>query len=128
MNVAFTVVDDFSVRVHDPVPEQLPPLQPPKDPFVAVAASVTTDPDEKLAEHLLLQLIPAGVLVTVPVPLPAKLTVRVTRCRLKVAVTDVAAVSVAVQVPVPLHPPPLQPAKVDPVAALAVSVTAVPFA
>jgi hypothetical protein len=45
---------------------------------------------------------------------------------LKVAVTPVAALSVTLQVPVPVHPPPLQPPKTEPDAALAVSVTRVP--
>jgi len=45
----------------------------------------------------------------------------------KVAVTVVAALRVTVQVPVPLHPPPLQPVKVEPAASAAVSVTAVPL-
>ena len=46
---------------------------------------------------------------------------------LNCAVTVVAAVSVTVQVPVPVQPPPLQPAKVEPDAADAVSVTIVPW-
>ena len=46
----------------------------------------------------------------------------------KVAVTVVAALKVTVQVPVPVHPPPLQPLKVEPAAGAAVSVTAVPLA
>src|SRR2546425_9172132 len=44
-----------------------------------------------------------------------------------VAVSVVAALRVTVQVPVPLHPPPLQPVKVEPAASAAVSVTAVPL-
>src|SRR5207249_3291538 len=43
------------------------------------------------------------------------------------AVTVVAAETVTAQVPVPEHPPPLQPVKVEPAAAVAVSVTAVPL-
>src|SRR5262245_50940954 len=45
----------------------------------------------------------------------------------KRAVTVVSAVRVTVQFPVPEHPPPLQPAKVEPMAGEAVSVTAVPL-
>jgi hypothetical protein len=48
--------------------------------------------------------------------------------RLKVATTDSVAVRVVTQVEVPLHPPPLQPANVEPVVAVAVRVTAVPEA
>jgi hypothetical protein len=46
---------------------------------------------------------------------------------LKVAVTEVAAERVTVHVPVPVQAPD-QPANVDPEAAVAVSVTAVPLA
>jgi len=45
----------------------------------------------------------------------------------KVAVTVMLAFIVTVQVSVPLHPPPLQPVKVAPVAAAAVKVTEVPL-
>jgi hypothetical protein len=44
-----------------------------------------------------------------------------------VALTVVDAFIVTVQGPVPVQPPPLQPAKVDPLAPLAVSVTTVPL-
>jgi hypothetical protein len=47
---------------------------------------------------------------------------------LNVAVTVVVAVRVNVQEPVPLHPPPLQPVKVEPVAGAAERVTEVPLA
>ena len=63
-----------------------------------------------------------------PLPVPALLTVSVYNGIVNVAVTVVAAVSVTGHVPVPLHPPPLQPVNVDPAAAVAVSVTAVPLA
>ena len=73
------------------------------------------------------QLIPAGLEVTVPLPDPVLLTESVNVCTLKVAVTDVAAFIVTEQVPVPEQPPPLQPAKVEPPAGAAVSVTDVPL-
>jgi hypothetical protein len=47
---------------------------------------------------------------------------------LNVAVTLVEALSVTLQVLVPLHPPPLQPANLEPELGLAVSVTLVPDA
>ena len=55
------------------------------------------------------------------------LTVNVNCCTLKVAVTERAALIVTVHGLVPEQPPPLQPANVDPPAAVAVSVTAVPL-
>ena len=45
----------------------------------------------------------------------------------KFAATLVAAVTATTHVPVPVHPPPVQPVKTDPLAALAVSVTLVPL-
>jgi hypothetical protein len=67
--------------------------------------------------------------VTVPLPVPALLTVSVNVVvwRVKVAATVVGAFIVTVQGPVPVQPP-LQPVKVDPLAALAVRVTTVPLA
>jgi hypothetical protein len=47
---------------------------------------------------------------------------------LNVAVTVTAAVTVTTHVPVPEHPPPVQPANVEPSDAVAVNVTAVPLA
>src|SRR5437667_9729918 len=74
------------------------------------------------------QLIPVGVLVTVPLPAPALETVSVKVGTVNVAVTVVAAETVTTHDPVPEHPPPLQPVKVEPAAAVAVNVTAVPLA
>src|SRR5438093_4117943 len=73
------------------------------------------------------QLIPVGVLVTVPLPAPALETVSVKVGRVKVAVTVVAAETVTTHDPVPEQPPPLQPPKVEPAAGTAVSATAVPL-
>src|SRR5258708_5519419 len=54
------------------------PLQLSKaDPMLAVAVSPTTEPWAKLALHVDPQLMPAGVLVTVPVPGPVRATVSV---------------------------------------------------
>src|SRR5207253_642564 len=123
LKVAVTVVPAETVTTHVPVPEQPPPLQPVKvEPAAGVAVSVTAVPLAKLAVHVAPQVIPAGALVTVPLPVPAGVTVRV-----KVAVTDVAAETVTVHAPVPVHPPPLQPLKIEPAAGAAVSVTAVPL-
>src|SRR5438034_9287516 len=71
---------------------------------------------------------PGGELVTVPLPVPALVTVSAKLGRLKVAVTVVAAETVTTHDPVPVHPPPLQPLKIEPAAGVAVSVTAVPLA
>jgi hypothetical protein len=125
--VALIVVELFRVIVHAPLPEQPPSPQPAKDPFVAEAVSVTTDPIEKGTKHLPVHLIPAGVLVTTPFPGPPTLTDRVTDCMLNVAVRVVAAATVTAQLPVPAHPPPFHPTNVDPVAGMAVRVTTAPL-
>jgi hypothetical protein len=99
------------------------------DPSEAVAVNVIGVPLAKLAEHVAPQLIPAGVLLTVPAPVPALVTVRVKLLVvvLKVAVTPSAALMVTEHVPVPVQPAPLHPANVDPLAAAAVSTTTCPL-
>jgi len=129
VNVAVTVVAALRVTVQAPGPEQPPPLQPLKvEPAAGAAVSVTAVPLAKLAAQVAPQVMPAGLLVTVPAPVPALETASVKVCRVKVAVTVVAAESVTVQAPGPEQPPPLQPLKVEPAAGAAVSVTAVPLA
>src|SRR5437879_5838642 len=128
VNVAVTVVAALRVTVQAPGPEEPPPLQPLKvEPAAGAAVSVTAVPLAKLAAQVAPQVMPAGLLVTVPAPVPALETVSVKVCRVKVAVTVVAAESVTVQAPGPEQPPPLQPLKVEPVVGAAVSVTAVPL-
>lgn len=54
------------------------PLQPVKyDPLAAVAVSFTAVPAANDLEHVGLQLMPVGLLVTVPFPVPFTVTVRV---------------------------------------------------
>lgn len=110
-----------------PVPEQPPPLQPMKAvPKVGRAVRVTVVPLGKLATQPVPQLMPAGVLVMVPVPLPAIVMPSTWVVgTAKLAVTAVAAAIVTTQVPVPVQPP-LQPAKTEPAAGVAVSVTVLP--
>ena len=73
------------------------------------------------------QLMPAGLLVTVPLADPRRTTERA-NWAVNVAFTVVLAVSVTVQVPVPLQPPPVQPVKTELALGVAVSVTTVPLA
>src|SRR2546428_10058808 len=120
VNVAVTVVAALRVTVQVPGPEQPPPVQPLKvEPAAGAAVSVTAVPLAKLAAQVAPQVMPAGLLVTVPAPVPALETVSVKVCRVKVAVTVVAAESVTVQAPVPEQPPPVQPPKVEPAAGAA---------
>jgi len=128
LNVAVTDVAAFTVTAHVPVPEQAPPQPAKKEPAAGVAVRVRTVPGVTDCEHVAPQLMPAGVLVTVPVPVPFLATESVTGpVRLNIAVTDVAALTVTTHVPVPEQAP-LQPAKKEPAAGVAVSVRAVPGA
>ena len=75
---------------------------------------------------------PAGLLVTVPLPVPDFVIARVTvcgACGLKVAVQVLLAFIVTeIVTELVVQPvPPLQPAKVEPVAGVAVKVTEVPL-
>ena len=70
LNVTLTVTAAFPVTVQAAVPEQAP-LQPSNlEPEAAVALRVTSAPGAYVAVQLLPQLIPTGVLLTVPVPVP----------------------------------------------------------
>src|SRR5438876_6096701 len=126
--LAVTELAALNLRVHVPVPEQPPPLQPVKvEPAAGAAVKVTAVPLAYVAAQVAPHEMPAGLLVSVPIPAPVLLTVSVKVCTAKVAVTVVAALSVTVHVPVPEQLPPLQPVKVEPAAGAAVKVTAVPL-
>jgi hypothetical protein len=133
LKVAVTVLAALMVTVHV-VPETvLQPLQLAKvDPLAALAVSVTLVPLLYSSEQSVPQLIPAGFELTLPLLLPAPvlLTVR-TNCVgcvvSKVAVTVLAAFMVTEHVVPETESQPLQPAKADPAAALAVTVTLVPL-
>ena len=129
LKVAVTALAALMVTEHVPVPVQAPDQLANAEPVPAAAVSVTTVPLAKLAPQVVPQLIPAGLLVTVPVPVPAFVTVnaKVVVVVLNVAVTALAAVIVTAHVLVPVQAP-LQPANVEPVPAAAVSVTTVPLA
>jgi len=114
--------------VQVPVPLHPPPLQPTKiEPAAAAAVSVTELFVGNEALQVFPQLMPAGLLVTVPAPVPALVTVRVEGTALNVAVTDLFALITTTHVAVPLHPLPLQPPNVDPADGVAVNVTVVPL-
>ena len=75
VKVAVTEVGALTVTAQVPVPEQPPPLQPAKvEPAAGAAVRVTAVAGVKDCEQLAPQLIPAGVLVTVPVPVPLLVT------------------------------------------------------
>lgn len=73
LKVAVADLAASMVRVQLAVPEQAP-LQPEKtEPLAGVGVRVTEAPLVTEAEQLAPQLIPAGLLVTVPLPVPALL-------------------------------------------------------
>ena len=89
------------------VPLQLPPDHPVKVELApGVSVSVTLVPGLKAALQDLPQLIPEGLLVTVPVPVSVKLN---TGSDVNVAMADVLPDTVKVQEPSPLHAPPHPP-------------------
>jgi len=113
-NVAVTVlVAELKVVEQAPVPVQAPDHPENWLGAVAVSVSVTAVFGANVAVQPVvdpvLQLIPAGLLVTVPVPLPDVVTVKESPA-VKVEVTLSAAVMVTLQVVVPVHAPP-QPSK-----------------
>ena len=76
LKVAVTDCAEFMVTLQLPVPEQAP-LHPAKvAPAAGVAVNVTTVPPAKFALQVPGQLMPAGVLATVPLPVPAKTMLR----------------------------------------------------
>jgi hypothetical protein len=75
LKAALTVTLLLIWTVHEAVPVQPPPLQPAKtDPEAATAVSVTVVPPENDREHVVPQLMPLGLLVTVPLPVPFLVT------------------------------------------------------
>ncbi len=130
LKFAPTVESALSVTTQAPVPLQAP-VQPAKlKPAAGLGVSVITVPERNDSEQRVLAApheIPIGSLVIEPPCSGVTLTVsvRLTGIALKVAVTLRAALIVTLQVPVPVHAP-LQPAKTEPWAGVAVRVTTVP--
>jgi hypothetical protein len=126
LKVAVTCSLAPSVTTHVGLLPQSLPVHPAKIELApAVAVRVTADPVEKPALQLCPQLMPAGLLVTLPEPIPAKVTVS-TGEALKFAITEVFCVTVILHTPVPLQAPD-HPAKKEFAAGDAVSVTWVPL-
>ena len=111
--LANTVVSAFSVKLHVPVPEQVPPLQPVKllD-CVPTALRVTTVPVFNVSLQVDTDVPQVMPPLRVTVPLPSLETVKVflVLTAVKVAMTVLGASMVTVQAPVPLQLPP-QPVK-----------------
>jgi hypothetical protein len=90
--LATTVVAAVIVSVQVPVPSQGPAPHPVNvDPLAGAAVNVITVPLAKPNEHVAPQLIPAGLLVTVPVPFPPGVIVSVTLALVVITVESEAA-------------------------------------
>lgn len=80
LNVAVTDAAEETMMLQLPVPLHAPDQPAKVDPLLAVAVSVTDVPAVNVPLHVWPQLIPAGVLLTVPEPVPAFVTVIATLC------------------------------------------------
>ena len=115
------------MTVQGPEPVQAPDHPANTEPAVAVAVRATDVPVAKLTLQEAPHDSPAGVLVTVPLPEPETVSVSATTVvGAKVAVIVVALTGETVQVLVPVQPPPDQPVKTEPAAAVAVTTTGLP--
>jgi hypothetical protein len=113
--------------VQGPEPVQAPDHPANTEPAVAVAVRATDVPVAKLTLQEAPHDRPAGELVTVPLPEPETVSVSATTVAgAKVAVIVVALTGETVQVLVPVQPPPDQPVKTEPAAAVAVTTTGLP--
>lgn len=129
MNVAVTDFAALSEIVQvEAVPLQAPDHPANLEPDLGASVSLTDVPEVNFALQVVPQLMPEGLLVTVPVPAPALSTVSGMgeAVRLKVAVTDFADLRETVQVAaLPLQAPD-HPANLDPDFEVSVSLTDVP--
>lgn len=121
---------ELMVKLQVPTPPHAP-LQPENvEPEAAPAVSVIVVPAATVCVQAEPHEIPTGELVTVPAPVPFFEIESVIEAGAasNLALTVVFWFTVTTQLAELLHPPPLQPPKVEPVLAVAVSVTCVPGA
>lgn len=127
MNVAVADVAAVTSTVHVDVPLQAPDQPSNAEPDLGVAVSFTDVPARILAEQVVPQLIPAGLLVTVPDPVPVLCTTTRTggSVKLNCAMTVALPFSVKVQ-PAERLQESYHASNVEPELGVAVSVTTVP--
>ena len=131
VNVAVTFRASVIDTTQSPLAATQAPVQPEKlDDADGVAVSVTVVPSTKYAdagpEQLFPQFTPPGLEEMAPVPFPDFVTVSWKVCA-KVAVTDVGPVMVMEHVPVAFVQAPDHPVNAEPVGAVAVRTTTVPW-
>lgn len=111
---------------HTPVPEHAPVQPVNTEPGVATGVKVTVEFWKKLKAHWGSQLIPLGLLVTVPEPPPP--TVTFNGCNEpKFAPTVWGEFTITVHGPTPAQPDEFQPTNPEPESGFAVRVTEVPL-
>jgi hypothetical protein len=114
-----------TARVTLPSLQSASPLHPSKtNPEFAVAVKVTTCPKANGTLQVAPQLMPAGLLVTVPVPVPTLVTVKAGGVNVKVAV-QLRSTDIVIE-PSRQSASPLHAAKVDPRPGVAVKSMIVP--
>jgi hypothetical protein len=135
VSACWDVLVNVAVKVRSPliVTLQVAPLtlsQPVQlaklEPVAGTAVSVTGVPYGRLAVHAAPQSIDPPAPVTVPAPAPAFTTVSAWPFNANAAATTVSASIVTLQVPPVTVSHPVQPVKVEPVAAVAVRATCAP--
>lgn len=94
LKVAVTFCAVFIVTLHAPVPLHAPPQPAKLEPEAGVAVRLTIAPWLKFAAQVAPQLIPAGLLETVPAPEPALLTVSANCGALVVVKLEIGLVNV----------------------------------
>jgi len=124
LNVAVTEALLVKLNEQAPIPLHAPDHPVNVDPAFGVAVSVTEVPVLNSALHTVPQLMPAGLLVTVPLPERVTVIAGDTEAAVNIAVTEVLPLKFNLQGPVPLQAP-LQPAKVELAAGVAVRLTEV---
>lgn len=123
VKAAVTVVSPITVTAQGPVPWQEATFHPAKvERLSATAVSVTVVPRGTRIEHVAPHAMPVGAEVMVPPPLPPRMTLKAYSTGANVAVTLMAAIGVKTQGPVPVHPPPLQPVKMESASGVALNV------
>ena len=129
VNVAVTDFAALTVTLHSLPLVESQPVKATFEPAAGAAFSVTSVPKLNVASHSVPQLMPVGVLVTVPEPPPAFVTFSVNASSVKVAVTDLALLVVTRHSFEPLtESQPLQATALEPVPETPFSATVVPSA
>ncbi|MGA8492268.1 MAG: hypothetical protein WB711_17715 [Terriglobales bacterium] len=126
LKVAVTAALLTNASLQTPMPLQAPDHPAKKEFAMGEAVSVNCVPSAKVALQVCPQLIPDGLLVTLPLPVPPSVTAKTGRSP-KAAVTAALLTNASLQTPTPLQAPD-HPVKKELAIGEAVSVNCVPLA